>query len=514
MQVYDYKTLLQEYPIMNRKKTDAGYFFNDAAAAQAQAVLILLFIVLLLAIAVKLTVADNIMAAADRISKYRVWGTDNNVMAPSGESSAITITSPADGDTRYIDERISISGRLTPGQGRTIKLVFYRINGGEWVKAQINGGQWSGETKRFVEGNYEIEAVAYDDLGMESEHAVSHFAVLFRYYADAMYVNDNIPPTMIAGDRYPCQITFDNTGNTAWTNSQGYALASYGGEFGTGTAPVPAGGVAPTARNTFSTTLSAPELPGSYSVTYRMKGGGYGWFGDELTRAIRVDPVVRDAKVVSIDIPAEMTEGDTYQAKITIRNTGTGAWYTDGSNHVDLGLPDGNTGDAHKFTGKTSMPLSGITEVRPGGEYTFQFQIKAPGPGNYNLKFRMVAKDSIWFGEQAEKTVKVNAKSQPGPGPGPEEPEEDYQAYVASGNFRIIKGNGHERTNCMCVWCYDGPLVRNNIRSSYVKNDGYADWDIGGPNGNYHIYSNEYTGGSQFSMNNGGYKGTVTFFEK
>ncbi|WP_424359642.1 hypothetical protein [Methanocella sp. MCL-LM] len=497
---------------MKRKMKNVGHFFNHAAAAEAQAILILLFIVLMLAIAVKLTVADNIVAAADRISKYRVWGADNTVTAPSGESSAITITSPADGDTRYIDERITVSGRLMPGQGRTIKLVFYRINGDEWAKGQISGDQWSGERKRYVEGNYEIEAVAYDDLGMESEHAVSHFAVLFRYYADALYVNDNIPPTMIAGDRYPCQITFDNTGNTAWTNGQGYALASYSTDFGSGTIPVPAGGVAPTARNTFSTTLSAPELPGSYSITYRMKGGGYGWFGDELTRAIRVDPVVRDAKVVSVDIPAEMTEGDTYQAKITMRNTGTGTWYTDGSNHVDLGLPDGNTGDAHKFTGKTSVPMSGITEVRPGGEYTFQFQIKAPGPGSYGLKFRMVAKDSIWFGEQAEKVVKVNAKS--GPEPEPDEPEEDYQAYVASGNFRLIGTDGRERTNCMCVWCYDGPLVRHNSRSSYVKKDGYADWDIGGPNGQYRIYSDDYHGSMGFSMNNGGNKGTVTFRDK
>ncbi|CAJ37572.1 hypothetical protein [Methanocella arvoryzae] len=496
---------------MNRSRIETGRLSCDAAAAQAQAVLILLFIVLMLAVTIELTVGDNIMAAADRISKFRVWGADNAISAPTGESSAITITSPVDGDTRYIDERITISGRLMPGQGRTIKLVFYRVSGGEWVKAKITGDHWSGDTKRFTEGNYEIEAVAYDDLGMESEHAVSHFIVLFRYYVDARYVSDNLPVSVIAGDRYPCQMTFENTGNTPWVNAQGYTLASYGGAFGADTIPVPEGGVLPSTSNVFSTVLQAPGQPGSYVVTYRMQGGGYGWFGDEMTKTIRVDPVVRDAKVVSVDIPGEMLEGDVYQAKITMRNTGTGTWYVDGTNHVDLGMINGNTGDAYKFTGKTSMPMSGVTEVRPGGEYTFQFQIKAPGPGDYSLKFRMIAEDSVWFGEQAEKSVKVNAKGQPGPGD--EEPVEDYQAYVASGNFRIIKGNGNERTNCMCVWCYDGPLVRHNLRSSYVKNDGYADWDIGGPNGNYRIYSDEYIGGSQFDMCNGGYKGTVTFYE-
>jgi hypothetical protein len=497
---------------MQPNPTEVGRFSNDRAMAEAQAVIILLFIVLVLALAVKLTVGDSIVAAADRISKFRVWGAENSVEAPVGTLSVITISSPIDGGTRYADEQIAIAGRFIPGQGRKVMFVYYRINGGNWAKATITGNEWSGQTKQFSQGNYVIEAVAYDDIGNESKPAVSRMAVLLRYYANARYVRDTLPASVIAGERYPCQITFDNTGNTAWTLGTGYMLSSYGGAFGKDTLPVPSRGVAPNARNSFTTTLYAPEAPGSYTVTYRMNGGGYGWFGDEFSKAIRVDPVTRDAKVISIDIPAQMTEGDTYQAKIRIRNTGTGTWYVDGGNHVDLWAVSGNSGDAYRFTGKSSMALTGVTEVKPNGEYTFEFQIKAPGPGNYYLKFRMVAKDSIWFGEQAEKNVKVNARSQPAaPKPTPDEP---YEAFVASGNFRIIGTDGRERTNCMCVWYYDGPLIRHNLRSSSVKNDGYADWDIGGPNGNYRIYSDEYIGVSQFSMNYGGYKGTIVFQDR
>ncbi len=486
--------------------------FDDKAVSEAQAALILLLIVLMLAVVVKVTVGDSIVAAADRITKFRVWGGENVVIAPSGDKSVISITTPVDGDIRYIDESIAISGRLTPWQGRKVMLAFYRINGGEWVKAQISENLWTGESKRFPPGSYTIEAVAYDDTGAESEHPATHFTVLFRYYSDARYVSDNIPPSMIAGDRYPCQITFDNTGNTIWTKSQGYALSSYGGAFSPDTISVPATGVDPSARSTFSTTLNAPESSGSYTVTYRMNGGGYGWFGDEISKTIRVDPLVRDAKVVSVDIPSEMTEGDTYQAKITMRNTGTGTWYASGNNHVDFGTPDGNTGDAYRFSGWSSKALNEGSMVKPGGEYTFEFRITAPSPRDYDLKFRMVAKDGEWFGEQVGKGVKVNAKVVPTAQPTPEPTEKPYEAYLASGNFRIIERNGYERTNCMCVWCYDGPLVRHNLRSSYVKKDGYADWDIGGPNGDYHIYSDEYNGGASFGMNNGGNKGTVTFY--
>lgn len=473
---------------MTLKYTGVGYFSDSAAVSDAQAVLILLFIVLMLALIVKITVGDNLVAAADWISRFRVWGTVNAVMAPSGGKTMITITSPANGDTRYSDENLQIAGRLVPGQGRRVMIVCYRVNGGEWTKAQISGDRWTGETRQYSTGSYAIEAVAYDDAGTESDHVTSGFTVRPRLYVGASYVADDIPRTMITGDLYLCHITFRNTGNIFWMFLN-YELKPYDGTCGATTIPI-SSVVVPQAVNTFQARLTAPDAPGDYTLTYRMSSKEYGWFGEEMSKKITVTPGYLDAKIVSTDIPSEMTDGDTYQAKITLRNTGTCTWYASEGNRVVLGLPDGNSGDAYRFGVKGSQAMSSWSEVKANGEYTFQFPITAPAQGDYTLRFRPLARDTQWFGEQAEKKVHVKAKAvptaRPTENPGPD--DDPYEAYLASGNFKIIDKDGSELTNRMCEWCYDGPLVRHNQRSSYVKKDGYADWDIGGPNGHYHIY--------------------------
>ncbi len=45
------------------------------------------------------------------------------------------------------------------------------------------------------------------------------------------------------------------------------------------------------------------------TVSYRMQGGGYGWFGDEAHKDVNVVAAVYDASVVSVDLPAQMTAG-------------------------------------------------------------------------------------------------------------------------------------------------------------------------------------------------------------
>jgi hypothetical protein len=70
---------------------------------------------------------------------------------------------------------------------------------------------------------------------------------------------------------------------------------------------------------------------------------------------------------------------------------------------------------------------------------------------------------------------------------------------------------------------YDGPLGNHFERSSsgatVPPTPSHCDWDIGGPNGHYRIYNNNYKVGSnlandyQFNMDNGGYKGQVVFYQ-
>ncbi len=77
----------------------------------------------------------------------------------------------------------------------------------------------------------------------------------------------------------------------------------------------------------------------------------------------------------------------------------------------------------------------------------------------------------------------------------------------------LIKSDGNEYRGPIKYY-YDGPLGNHFERSSRgasSDDDSRWDWDIGGPNGHYRIYSDSYSGGLQFKMNNRGNKGKVIF---
>jgi len=235
-----------------------------------------------------------------------------------------------------------------------------------------------------------------------------------------------------------------------------------------------------------------------------------------------------DASVISVDMPAQMTQGDTFTATITMKNTGIANWYADGSSTVQLGAVGGDSRDAYRFAHVTSFPAATGTIVRKGETYSFGFNIVAPAPGQYLPQFQMTGDEAGGFGEIADKSIRVVSAPTPVPTPTPALTPEPtiaptpaptyppYVAYVAYGKFKLIAKDGSQRWGGIGLWCYDGPTCYHNQRSSYFNEPWcpYPDWDIGGPNGHYKIYSDYYTGSDSFDMNNGGFRGTITLYEK
>ncbi len=222
-----------------------------------------------------------------------------------------------------------------------------------------------------------------------------------------------------------------------------------------------------------------------------------------------------DASVVSVDMPAQITQGDSYDAVITMKNTGTAPWSANGASPVKLGAVGGNGGDAYRFTGAVSFAMDSETIVRKGQTYEFHFKMKAPAPGIYNPAFRMTKDWYGEFGEIASKSVQVLPVVTATPAPTPEPTYPPYLGYVAYGKFVMIGPEG-QKTGYLFRWCYDGPLTLHNQRSSYLNEPWwpFSDWDIGGPNGYYRIYSDYYRGSMAFDMDYGGLKDTVIFYEK
>lgn len=483
---------------------------GTSGASGPQATLILLLLVLLLSLVARYTIGDTVVSAAEEFGQFQIWGTENNITGVKSNSPGISILVPAENSVYYNDENVKIAGRVAPDSGRQASMVFYRVNGGDWTKVGLRNNEWSGPAQKYPHGVYQIEAVVYDDNGGESAHAWVNFTSLFRYLPDAKFVSDDVPATMVAGDVYDCHIKFENTGNIPWSHSKGYSLSSYSSSaFGTGSFKVMGNDVQPNDTYSFDVDLPAPATPGHYDVSLRMNGGGYGWFGEEMRKQINVVAPVYNARVVSIDLPSQMTQGDTYLTTITLENTGNAAWYPGISK---LGLIGGSSGDAGRMAGCDAIPIQQGMIIKAGETYAFKVNAVAVAAGTYYPQFRMNKDGLGWFGETAGATVRVVPKVTATPQPTNRPP---YEAYVAYGKFVLIGIDGKQKIGGPWGWCYDGPLVRHNQRSSYFSEPSWPnpDWDIGGPNGHYTIYSDYFTGIFSFEMNNGGDKGRVIFFQ-
>ena len=239
--------------------------------SEAQGTLVLIAVVVILVILVKFTVGDSIVAAALDFGNFRAWG-GHNVISYTKSAPGIEITYPVDGGSVYADQQIAISGIVTAAAGRNVSLVYYRLNGGPWKKADVAGKQWSGAKRKYLVGSYHVEAIAYDNVGDESPMASSTFESLFRPYPDSKYVSDDIPKEMTAGDWYDVHIKYSNTGYMSWNDTYGYSLSPYEPTF-TGETPIGMGvaNVLPSTDYTFGTRLTAPKTIGDQTISYMMR---------------------------------------------------------------------------------------------------------------------------------------------------------------------------------------------------------------------------------------------------
>lgn len=110
-----------------------------------------------------------------------------------------------------------------------------------------------------------------------------------------------------------------------------------------------------------------------------------------------------DAVVGSTDLPGTLPCGGAYAGKVTMRNTGTATWSKAG------GYKLGAVGDSDPLKGgDPRIWLADGVTVPPGGAYTFDLPLEAPGaPGTFTTDWQMVREGVSWFGAVAKKDVQV-----------------------------------------------------------------------------------------------------------
>lgn len=101
---------------------------------------------------------------------------------------------------------------------------------------------------------------------------------------DANFDEQDVPDTMIAGQKYDVSVSMKNTGTTTWSDEAGYRLGSQNPQdnatWGGRVFLFPGKTIEPKKKITFGFTVTAPEKPGTYDFQWRMLREGQAWFGE------------------------------------------------------------------------------------------------------------------------------------------------------------------------------------------------------------------------------------------
>jgi chitodextrinase len=103
------------------------------------------------------------------------------------------------------------------------------------------------------------------------------------------YVSNDIPTSMVVGERYTVHVTMRNRG-VLWNDARAFHLGAAAGTdpFSVATRQTITGEVGPGSTYAFTFTLRAPLTLGTYTTQWQMVRDGYSWFGPVVSQSIVV----------------------------------------------------------------------------------------------------------------------------------------------------------------------------------------------------------------------------------
>jgi hypothetical protein len=257
---------------------------------------------------------------------------------------------------------------------------------------------------------------------------------------NARFISQQVPETMTAGQKYTVSVTLKNTGTSTWTPGTGYRLGSQNPQdnkiwLGTSNRVYLNDGesVAPGQEKTFTFTVTAPSVAGTYSFQWRMLRESVAWFGDFSTnKAVGVvAPAANGAQFVGQNVQTVMAADQKYTVSVTMKNTGSATW-TAGTNYR---LGSQNPQD-NRIWLRTSnrVYLNTGESIAPGREKAFTFTVTAPATaGTYHFQWQMLREMVAWFGQKStDVSVQVLPKAAPITGAGFEQGTTGWSGFRAT----------------------------------------------------------------------------------
>lgn len=120
-----------------------------------------------------------------------------------------------------------------------------------------------------------------------------------------------------------------------------------------------------------------------------------------------------NAAFVSQSVPSVMTSGQSYEVRVTLKNTGTNTWNAGRAYRLGSDYPPDNMVwglSRVELPINLNDPARQRISVPPGGQVTFTFTVKAPrvpAPTPFFFQWRMVQDGVEWFGEPTTLTPVV-----------------------------------------------------------------------------------------------------------
>jgi len=238
---------------------------------------------------------------------------------------------------------------------------------------------------------------------------------------DASVVSVSFPNEMYAGHAYTLYIRLKNTGTTIWTPGYYKLVLAYSDKRMPPFQPwdVTIVNVRSNANSgsdvTFSFSITAPKIPGSYNFEWRMESPG-GYFGEATSPSMMNvlaggsdNEQLTTNETASGDnaaflmqiMPNEMTPDKSYEVSVTMQNTGKSTW---SKGQYSLNFPDSLLNVANSKLDYVNIVLP-LNSVEPGKEVTFDFTVKAPSaPGEYDFQWIM-KHGSEYFGQPSQRYV-------------------------------------------------------------------------------------------------------------
>jgi len=266
---------------------------------------------------------------------------------------------------------------------------------------------------RAVDTGYDFEYYPVDQPTPTSPH-------------DAECISITAPISVNAESSFVGTVKMKNVGTNTWTQSDSYKLGSQNPQnntrWGFNRLGLPVSSVATDEIVTFTLNATAPATPGIHAFDWKMLQESVEWFGDTCRKNITVNdveppiPDTNDSQCLSITAPDTVDPGESFNATVEMKNTGTKTWdKTDATPHLL-----GSTNPTRNVRwGINLLDLPSDT-IDPDQTATFNLSATAPtDPStdtectkvgeNYTCPFnwKMLEESIEWFGDTCLKDMTI-----------------------------------------------------------------------------------------------------------